>query len=171
VAMAHPTTRRLQASTTTARYKESVQVEMCVMSATQSSLGLATAKSRSTRSDAGRTPTCTDGSPLVPTTAFALQSSRLHIVPVFCRDQPSHPLSPHPHALIGQLSMDARRAIGASRANVFPPDPIRQDGISSSVLGAGALAPHTVPADGDAHLRRGTSWRSFIQLDWIGYPA
>lgn len=56
--VAQPSTRRLQASTTTAKYKKPVQVEMYAMSATQSSFGLATAKSRFTRSGAGRAPAC-----------------------------------------------------------------------------------------------------------------
>ena len=54
VAIAQPTTRRLQASITTARNRKPDQVGMYVMSATQRRSGPPAAKSRSTRSCAGR---------------------------------------------------------------------------------------------------------------------
>src|SRR2546422_10716693 len=44
VAIAHPTTRRLQASRTTARYRKPAPVAIYVMSATQSRLGPAAVK-------------------------------------------------------------------------------------------------------------------------------
>lgn len=54
VAIAQPTTRRLQASSTTAKYRNPDQVGMYVMSATHSRFGPPAVKSRSTRSGAGR---------------------------------------------------------------------------------------------------------------------
>ncbi len=54
VAMAQPTTRRLQTSSTTARYSQPAQVGTYVMSATHSSSGPEAEKSRLTRSGAGR---------------------------------------------------------------------------------------------------------------------
>ena len=53
-AIAQPTTRRLHASTTTARYRNPAHVGTYVMSATQSWSGPGAPKSRSTRSGAGR---------------------------------------------------------------------------------------------------------------------
>ena len=54
-AIAQPTTiRRLQASSTTARYTQPAQVGTYVMSATHSWSGPSAEKSRSTRSGAGR---------------------------------------------------------------------------------------------------------------------
>ena len=52
--MAQPTTRRLQASSTTARYSQPAHVGAYVMSATHSSSGPEAEKSRFTRSGAGR---------------------------------------------------------------------------------------------------------------------
>ena len=52
--MAQPTTLRLQASSTTARYRNPVAEGMNVMSDTQSWFGPVAEKSRSTRSGAGR---------------------------------------------------------------------------------------------------------------------
>ena len=56
VAMAQPTTRRLQTSSTMARYSQPAQVGTYVMSATHSSSGPEAEKSRLTMSGAGRAP-------------------------------------------------------------------------------------------------------------------
>jgi hypothetical protein len=54
VSIAQPTTRQLQASTTTARNRKPAQVETYVMSATHSWSGPVAVNCRSTRSGAGR---------------------------------------------------------------------------------------------------------------------
>jgi hypothetical protein len=63
-AIAQPTTRRLQASSTTARKRKPAQVGMYVMSATHSRSGPSTLKARWTRSGAGQAA----GSPRVVVT-------------------------------------------------------------------------------------------------------
>ena len=140
-AIAQPTTVRLNASTTTDRYKKPEAVGTYVMSATHSSSGPLASKSRFTRSAAGaarslRVVVAT------PSSAHALQACFAH--------QASDAFASHASAPIAQFGVDTRRAVGAARALVDGTDLFDQHRVLSLSPRGGSFAPRVVAAGGDA---------------------
>ena len=141
-AIAQPTTRRLHASTTTARYRNPAHVGTYVMSATQSWSGPGAPKSRSTRSGAGRA----SRSRLV---VHASPSTRDPLDPGPAHEPTRDPLATDRYAIGGELGMDPRNPVGPSRALMDLHDPVLQRLVRAGSRGRLPLAPRVVAAGGD----------------------
>jgi len=72
-----------------------------------------------------------------------------HATQARCSHQARHPLTAHSHALIDQFGVDARRAIGASRTQMDPTDPLGKRDVLARTRRRRSLEPRVVPAGGD----------------------
>jgi hypothetical protein len=142
VAIAQPTTLRLQASRTTARYRNPVQVGIQVMSATQSRSGPGGREVSIHQIRRGRSAGAAyrRARPLAP--ADPLQPGRFH--------QPSHALATHSYALLSQIEVDPWHPVRFSRLLVNPLDPSGQRRIRLAPGRRPSTRPRVVPAGGDS---------------------
>src|SRR5271155_1295660 len=73
-----------------------------------------------------------------------------------CAHQSRHAFDPHPNALLCKLDMNARRAVGGTRATMDLGDLRAQLGVRASACRGRAFQPRIVTAGGDAqHAARG----------------
>ena len=133
-AIAQPTTRRLHASTTTARYRNPAHVGTYGMSATQSWSGPGAPKSRSTKSGAGRA----SRSRLV---VHARRRREIPWIPALRMSRETR-FATDRYAVGGELGVDPRNPVGPSRALV---DLHEARGRSRSVPTGDSLAPTSSP--------------------------
>src|SRR5690606_15053496 len=117
------------------------------MSATQSPpavAGRGPGRRRRSRGRRGRAPSerlLGGPSSWAMATADALQAGLPH--------EPGHPLPPYADALVPELSVYARRTVGAVGVLVDRADALCQRGVLALSLGGLTLTPRVVPAGGD----------------------
>ena len=156
--MDHPTTRRLNTSSTMARYTNPVQVGTWVTSATQSRSGASAWNWRSTRS--GTTQW------LWSTRVVRMPRRRLTPAKPCLAHQTSHPIAAHPAAAGHQLGMDPRRPVGATRCLVDGPYRAPQHLVALRTRRTPTASPRVVPAGEDTQhpAHRGHPMMGLIRL-------